>query len=112
MQGFPLEKQMIEHGAVFVRKSKTAEKYKMIKLSSLPPKPGLIRTSELGTAIELELWEMPLAEIGSFATLIPSPLGLGKVELEDGTEVLGFVCEAIAAEDAEDVSYTGGWRYL
>jgi allophanate hydrolase len=55
---------------------------------------------------------MPLSEIGPFVTRIPSPLGLGKIELEDGTEVLGFVCEAMAAEDAEDISYTGGWRYL
>ncbi|MCM3728091.1 allophanate hydrolase [Neobacillus cucumis] len=112
MRGFALEKQMKDHGAVFVREDKTAGKYKMVKLPSLPPKPGLIRTNGSGVSIELELWEMPLSELGSFATLIPSPLGLGKVELEDGTEVLGFVCEAIAAEDAEDISYTGGWRYI
>ncbi|PFN81972.1 allophanate hydrolase [Bacillus sp. AFS076308] len=112
MRGYALEKQMKGHGAVFVREAKTAGKYKMVKLPSLPPKPGLIRTNGSGVSIELELWEMPLSELGSFATLIPSPLGLGKVELEDGTEVLGFVCEAIAEEDAEDISYTGGWRYL
>ena len=112
MRGYPLENQMIEHGAVFVRLAKTAAKYKMIKLSTLPPKPGLIQINGTGASIELELWEMPLSEIGSFATRIPSPLGLGKIELEDGTEVLGFVCEAMAAEDAEDISYTGGWRYL
>jgi len=112
MRGYTLEKQMKDHGAVFVREAKTAGKYKMVKLPSLPPKPGLIRTNGSGVSIELELWQMPLSELGSFATLIPSPLGLGKVELEDGTEVLGFVCEAIAAEDAEDISYTGGWRYL
>jgi allophanate hydrolase len=112
MRGYALEKQMTDHGALFVREAKTAAKYKMVKLPSLPPKPGLIRTNVSGASIELELWEMPLAEIGSFATLIPSPLGLGKVELEDGTEVLGFVCEAIAAEDAEDISYSGGWHYI
>ncbi|MCM2534596.1 allophanate hydrolase [Neobacillus pocheonensis] len=112
MRGYPLEKQMKDHGAVFVRESKTAAKYKMIKLPSLPAKPGLIRENDSGVAIELELWEMPLSELGSFATLIPSPLGLGRVELEDGTEVLGFVCEAIATKDVEDISYTGGWRYL
>ncbi|WP_160719220.1 allophanate hydrolase [Bacillus sp. USDA818B3_A] len=112
MRGFALEKQMRDHGAEFVREAKTAANYKMIKLSSTPPKPGLIRTNGSGASIELELWEMPLSELGSFATLIPSPLGLGKVELDDGKEVLGFVCEAIAAENSEDISYTGGWRYL
>lgn len=112
MRGYALEKQMKDHGALFVRAAKTALKYKMVKLASLPPKPGLIRTNGAGASIEVELWEMPLSELGSFAALIPSPLGLGRVELEDGTEVLGFVCEANAAEDAEDISYSGGWRYL
>ncbi|MEH7094162.1 allophanate hydrolase [Neobacillus vireti] len=112
MRGFALEKQMKDHGALFVREAKTASVYKMVKLASLPPKPGLIRTNGAGASIEVELWEMPLSELGSFAALIPSPLGLGRVELEDGTEVLGFICEGIAAENAEDISYTGGWRYL
>jgi len=112
MRGYALEKQMKDHGALFVRAAKTALKYKMVKLASLPPKPGLIRTNGAGASIEVELWEMPLSELGSFAALIPSPLGLGRVELEDGTQVLGFVCEANAAKDAEDISYTGGWRYL
>ncbi|PLS05443.1 allophanate hydrolase [Neobacillus cucumis] len=112
MRGYPLEKQMKEHGATFIREEKTAAKYKMVKLPSLPAKPGLIRTNDSGVSIELELWEMPLSQLGSFASLIPAPLGLGKVELENGTQVTGFVCEAVAAEEAEDISYTGGWRYL
>ena len=112
MRGYPLEKQMTDHGAIFVCQTKTAAKYKMIRLASLPAKPGLIRENNSGTAIEIELWKMPLSELGAFATLIPSPLGLGKVELEDGSEVLGFVCEGFAAHDAEDISYSGGWRYL
>lgn len=112
MQGFPLEKQMREHGAMFVREAKTAPVYKMVKIPSTPPKPGLIRTSEPGASIELELWEMPLTELGSFAAKIPAPLGIGKVQLEDGTEVPGFVCESLAVEDAEDISHIGGWRYL
>jgi allophanate hydrolase len=32
------------------------------------------------------------------------------VELEDGTEVPGFVCEAYAEAGAEDISASGGWR--
>jgi allophanate hydrolase len=112
MKGFPLESQMEEHGAVFVREAKTASVYKMVKLPSTPPKPGLIRVSEAGASIELELWEMPLAELGAFAAKIPAPLGIGKVQLEDGTEVPGFICEGLAAENAEDISHTGGWRFL
>ena len=47
---------------------------------------------------------MPLEAFGGFAAAIPAPLGIGKVELRDGTEVPGFVCEAYAAEGAEDVT--------
>ncbi|TCN22552.1 allophanate hydrolase [Mesobacillus foraminis] len=112
MKDFPLETQMEEHGAEFVSVAKTAPVYKMVKLPSTPPKPGLIRVSEDGVSIELELWEIPLAELGRFAANIPAPLGIGKVQLEDGTEVPGFVCEALAAENSEDISHTGGWRYL
>lgn len=111
MRGFPLEKQMIEHGAVFIREAKTAPQYKMIKLSTSPPKPGLIRQNKKGTSIEVEIWEMPLSAFGSFVSLIPSPLGIGKVELEDGSEIPGFICEASADQTADDISYTGGWRY-
>jgi allophanate hydrolase len=32
------------------------------------------------------------------------------VNLEDGNSVQGFVCEAIAAEGAEDITHHGGWR--
>lgn len=111
MRGFPLEKQMIEHGAVFVRQTKTTPQYKMIRLSSNPTKPGLIRLNEPGTSIEVEVWEMPLSEFGSFVSLIPSPLGIGKVELEDGSEIPGFICETSVDQTVEDISYTGGWRY-
>lgn len=112
MRGFPLEKQMIEHRATFVREAKTASFYKLVKLDTVPPKPGLIRTNDEGASIEIELWEMPLSEFGKFALGIPAPLAMGKVQLEDGTEVPGFVCEASGQQNGKDITHFGGWRYL
>ncbi len=112
MRGYPLEKQMLGCGATFVREARTAAKYQLLKLPTEPAKPGLIRLAEGGCAVELELWEMPLAAFGGFAASIPAPLGIGKVQLEDGAEVSGFICEGFAAADAEDVTQYGGWRYL
>lgn len=112
MRGFPLEKQMTEHQASFVREAKTAPTYKLIKLNTVPEKPGLIPTTGKGTSIELELWEMPLSEFGKFTLLIPAPLSMGKVQLEDGTTVPGFVCVSSEEELGEDISHLGGWRYL
>ena len=58
----------------------------------------------------------PLAErrsteaFGDFVSKIPSPLGIGKVLLEDGKSVPGFIAEPIATAGARDISDFGGWR--
>jgi len=74
--------------------------------------PGLQRLAEgeAGAAIAVEVWDLPLAEVGSFLALIPPPLGLGSVALADGRNVHGFVCEAQALAGARDITAFGGWR--
>jgi allophanate hydrolase len=37
-------------------------------------------------------------------------LTIGKVELEDGSRVSGFICEGYGAEGARDITALGGWR--
>jgi allophanate hydrolase len=110
MRGLPLEKQMEASGAKFVRETTSAAKYRLVKLPTTPAKPGMIKQSQGGAAIQMELWEMPLESFGGFAAAIPAPLGIGKVELDDGTEVPGFTCEAYAAEYSEEITHLGGWR--
>ncbi|WNS46010.1 hypothetical protein [Paenibacillus sp. MMS20-IR301] len=110
MRGLPLEQQMNDCGARFIREAESAAKYKLYKLPAVPAKPGMIRQSEGGAAIRLELWEMPEASFGGFTALIPAPLGIGKVELSGGEEVSGFICEGYAAGGAEDITAYGGWR--
>jgi allophanate hydrolase len=110
MRGYPLEKQMLASGAFFVTEAVTAAKYQLVKLTTVPPKPGMIKQNTGGAAVHLEIWEMPLTAFGAFVTLIPAPLGIGKVELQDGMEVPGFICEGYAAEGAEDISALGSWR--
>ncbi len=110
MRGLPLEQQMNSCGAQFLREAVTAAKYKLYKLPTVPAKPGLIKQTKGGAAIRLELWEMPLAAFGVFTASIPAPLGIGKVELDNGEEVSGFICEGYAADTAEDITSFGGWR--
>jgi len=45
-----------------------------------------------------------------FVAGVPSPLGFGTLELFDGSQVQGFLCEAYATFDAVDISHCGGWR--
>ena len=70
----------------------------------------MVRVNEGGVAIEMEVWELPAKEFGSFVAGIGAPLGIGTVKLIDGRTVQGFVCEAIAADGAEDISAIGSWR--
>ena len=63
-----------------------------------------------GHAIEVEVWSLPASAFGSFVAGIPSPLGIGRIELEDGESVQGFVCESWALTEAQEVSQFGGWR--
>jgi allophanate hydrolase len=111
LSGLPLNGQLLERGATLQSKARTAPRYRLHALpGTTPPKPGLQRVAEGGVGIELEVWNMPMSQVGSFLSLIPSPLGLGSIELEDGRTVHGFLCESHALRDAPDVSAHGGWR--
>jgi allophanate hydrolase len=113
LSGLPLNGQLIERGAILREATQTAPHYRLYALpGTSPPKPGMQRVgaSQAGASIEVEVWELPISEVGSFLALIPPPLGLGSVELADGRWVHGFVCEAHALAGARDVTAHGGWR--
>lgn len=77
--------------------------------NTTPPKPGLQYHSK-GQEIEVEVWEIPFANFGQIVAEVPAPLGIGNVQLADGSWVKGFICEGYALEDATDISHFGGWR--
>ena len=111
LSGLPLNGQLRERGARLVATTRTAPHYRLYALpGTQPPKPGLQRVAEGGSAIELEVWDMPQQHLGSFLALIPPPLGLGSVQLDDGRFVHGFLCESHALASARDISAFGGWR--
>jgi allophanate hydrolase len=111
LSGLPLNWQLTSRGARLVRKVKSAPEYRFVVLPGGPPqRPGMVRVGEGGGAIEMEIWELPAREFGGFVAGIPAPLGIGPVAVEDGSTVQGFVCEALAAEKAEDITRLGGWR--
>ncbi|HSV61207.1 MAG TPA: allophanate hydrolase [Variovorax sp.] len=112
LSGMPLNGQLIERGATLLQATHTAPQYRLYALpGTVPPKPGLLRMpAGEGKAIAVEVWEMPLAHYGSFVALIPAPLGIGSLQLGDGSSVQGFVCEALAIQGATDITHFGGWR--
>ena len=111
LSGQPLNYQLTEAGARFVQTARTSNQYKLFALpGTVPAKPGLFRSGPGGAAIELEIWDMPSAQVGAFLARIAAPLGIGSIEIEDGSRVHGFLCEAHATAGAEDISAFGGWR--
>jgi allophanate hydrolase len=112
LSGMPLNSQLTERGATLAAKTETAPHYQFFALpGTVPPKPGLLRVAPgAGARIALEVWEMPLAHYGSFVALVPAPLGIGTLELADGSSVQGFICEPQALGGAQDISHFGGWR--
>lgn len=111
LSGMPLNWQLTERGATLVAETRTSSNYRFYALKGGPVKrPGLIRDENEGCSILVEVWSIPEAEFGSFVAAIPYPLGIGKLELEIGKWVSGFVCEGLAVNDAEDISALGSWR--
>jgi allophanate hydrolase len=111
LSGQPLNSQLTERDAIFRETSRTAAGYRLYALpGTTPPKPGLVYEGTGPGAIEVEIWEMDEVAFGSFVALIPAPLGMGTLLLEDGRRVKGFLCESHATTGAEDITSFGGWR--
>ena len=111
LAGLPLNHELTDLGAAFLREAETTEDYRLFALPTSPPKPGLLRVSNgAGTAIKAELWALDPAGFGAFVAKIPPPLGIGTIRLADGSSVKGFLVEPEAVKDAADISKFGGWR--
>lgn len=110
LEGMPLHWQLTSRDAKFVGAFETAPTYKLYAIAnSTPPKPALV-FDEGGAAIKLEVYELGVAEFGSFTVEVPPPLAIGTVTLADGSSVKGFVAEPRALAGAEDITHLGGWR--
>jgi len=110
LTGMPLNFQLTTRQAVFVEETQTARCYRLFALLDGPiKKPGLMR-AEQGSAITVELWDIPLARFGEFVAEIPAPLGIGSLTLANGRVVKGFICEGSALNSALEITEFGGWR--
>ena len=107
MSGLPLNHQVLGHGGRFLRAASTAPEYRLFDLGT---RPGLLHAAQGGGAIAGEVWSLPAASIGPFLASIPPPLGFGRIALDDGESVLGFLAEAEGVAQAPEITASGGWR--
>ena len=111
LTGLALNWQLTERGAELQQRTTTSPHYRLYSLPGGPPqRPGLVRDTGKGARIKVEVWTVPTQELGSFVAAIPAPLAIGKVELDDGRWLSGFVCEPYGVEGAREITGLGGWE--
>lgn len=110
LSGMVLNWQLTDRGAWLTQTTTSAAKYRMYAVPGAVERPAMIRDDANGVAFEVQVWTMPVSEFGSFVEGIAQPLGIGKVELADGTWVTGFIAEGYAASIGKDISEFGSWR--
>ncbi len=116
LSGLPLNHQLLSRGAVRVCETTTSPSYRLWAMHGVGgaggavPRPALEHVGTGGVALPVEVWRVPWATVGSFLAEIPSPLGLGRVQLADGSDRTGFIAEPRALHGATDISGYGGWR--
>ena len=110
MRGEPLNAELTARGGRFLCAARTGPQYRLYRLATTPPKPGLARVDPgSGAPIEGELWALPPAGLAALLASLPAPMTLGRVELSDGPAV-GFLCEPVALAGADEITELGGWR--
>jgi allophanate hydrolase len=110
LKDMPLHWQLTSRDATFIGAFETAPNYRLYAMAdSVPPKPALVHSQD-GAPIKIEVYELGVAEFGSFVVEVPAPLAIGTVTLADGSSVKGFVAEPRALTGAEDITALGGWR--
>ncbi|TAJ48102.1 MAG: allophanate hydrolase [Herbiconiux sp.] len=107
LSGQPLNHQLVSAGARLLTAVQTSDAYRMHALPGPTPKPGVVRVEQgAGRSLAGEAWLVPPAALGRFLAALPQPMTLGRIELADHREVLGFGC---SWAQGPDITEFGGW---
>lgn len=108
MRGMSAHQVMTDAGAKFIREDATEPAYRLWSIDD--QFPAMVRVSEGGVSIDLEVYE--LTPEGFVAVLQREPVGLGvaHVQLLGGDNLLGVVGEPILCEHRREITAYGGWR--
>jgi allophanate hydrolase len=110
LTGQPFNADLVRRGGVLAFEARTAADYRMYVVDGPVPRPGVTRTDGVGAELEVEVWRLPVGELAGFMSTVAPPLAIGKVDLSDGQQVLGFVCTADGVDPDRDITHHGGWR--
>ena len=108
MRGLALNPNLTNVGATFEREAKTEVAYRLWSIDD--NYPAMLKVRDGGVAVEVEVWQVPLAGLGIILSQEPPGLAIGKVMLHDGEEVLGVIGEPLTVEGKQEITPYGGWR--
>ena len=108
MRGLELNGNLLAVGATFDREAKTETAYRIWSIGDRHP--AMIKVTEGGISIPLEVWNVPVTGLVKILRQEPPGLCIGKVKLADGHEVLGVLGEPFLCEDQLEITAWGGWR--
>ncbi len=111
LSGLPLNGQLRRWGGRLRYRARTAGGYRLFRLPGPGlPRPGLVHTGDgPQNGIAVEVWTLPEQAVGALLEMVPASLALGRVALDDGRAVTGFVAGP-AALSGTDITGYGGWR--
>jgi len=108
MRGLDLNANLVSVGASFVRETETVPVYRLWSIGDRHP--AMMRSETGGAAIALEVWSVPTEGLAVILQNEPPGLCIGKIQLVDGTEVLGVLAEPILCEGQREITSCKGWR--
>lgn len=94
--------------AEFVSETRTCPKYRIWSIQD--DYPAMLRDETEGKKIDIELWKLLPDALVSILLKEPPGLCIGKVELEDGSVVLGVLGEPYVILGQKEITEFGGWR--
>jgi gamma-glutamylcyclotransferase (GGCT)/AIG2-like uncharacterized protein YtfP len=108
MRGLDRNAHLVDAGAEFVREARTAPRYRLWSIDDVHP--AMLRVPEGGRSIAVEIWLVPPAAIAAILLSEPDGLCVGRVTLDDGSEVLGVLAEPALVDGRREITEHGGWR--
>ncbi|MBE9125283.1 MULTISPECIES: gamma-glutamylcyclotransferase [unclassified Coleofasciculus] len=108
MRGLELNGNLQAVGATFVREATTEPTYRLFSINDRYP--AMLRVREGGSAIAVEVWEVPVEALSQILLQEPPGLCIGKICLADGEIILGVVGESICCENQSEITQWRGWR--
>jgi len=108
MRGLPLHGNLA--GAEFIGVAQTAPRYRLFSVRDIHP-AMLAAPEGNGVAVTGEVYDINLGHLQRVLEGEPAGLGLGVVNLEDGSACLGILwASSRPPAMAIDISAFGGWR--